>query len=171
MEPNEDTASRKGQETAASAETGPHTMLTFRLQGEIFALSVAHVSEVIDPLPTTPVPRAGALVPGLVNVRGSVVPVMSLRHRLGTTETDNTAESRMIVLTAQIGGEAVVLAVTADSVERVMEIEIAEIEPVPEIGIGWPAECLSGVAKSEGDLVLILDPEVVFDAARQRDAA
>jgi len=142
------------------------TFLTFRIQGEVFALEVAHVSEVIDPLPVTLVPRAGPLVSGLINVRGSVVPVMSLRHRLGADDGQQTAETRMIVLTVPIDGERVNLAVTADSVERVLDIQPNEIEPVPQIGIGWPAECLAGVAKRDSDLVILLAPDVVFAPER-----
>jgi purine-binding chemotaxis protein CheW len=170
---DDDIARRPAAASAGGAgPAGNRTLLTFRLQGEIFALGVEQVSEVIDPLPMTRVPRAGPLVPGLVNVRGSVVPVMSLRHRLGAPEAEATADTRMIVLRVALEGEQVTLAVTADSVERVLEIGAAEIESVPEIGIGWPPDCLAGVAKREGDLVILLDPAAVFSPVRDRaDAA
>lgn len=152
---------------AASARSGPtRTFLSFRLGGETFALDVHHVVEVLDPLPTTRVPRASALVPSLVNVRGSVVPVMSLARRLGLEREGESAEARMIVVETEIGGERCTLAVTAESVDQVLEIAPGEVEPVPEIGIGWPTECLSGVARRNGDLIIFLNPDIVFEPPR-----
>lgn len=162
------TRAQTGPAAAARHDAGRRTLLTFALQGEVFALGVEHVSEVIDPLPTTRVPGAGALVPALVNVRGSVVPVMSLHHRLGATEAERTEETRMIVLTASLGEERVKLAVTADRVDRVLEIGAEDIEPVPEIGIGWPSRLLEGVAKREEALVILLEPEALFAPAGAR---
>jgi len=137
-------------------------MLTFRLGDETLALDVARVHEIVDPLPRTRVPRADPFAPGLINVRGSVVPVLDLRRRLGLPPAERTADSRMIVLDIALGDETAKIAVEADAVDQVAEIEAAEIEPVPEIGIDWPPDYLEGVAKREGGLTMLLRAETVF---------
>jgi purine-binding chemotaxis protein CheW len=138
------------------------TLLTFRLQGEVFALDVARVHEIIDPLPMTRVPRADPFVPGLINVRGSVVPVVGLRQRLGMPPGERTEDTRMVVLEIQLGEDTTKIALEADSVDQVIEIETASIEPVPEIGITWPTGFLAGVAKRDSDLIIVLRAETVF---------
>ncbi|GMG83747.1 hypothetical protein LNKW23_29600 [Paralimibaculum aggregatum] len=117
---------------------------------------------IIDPLPTTLVPRAPAYVPGLINVRGSVVPVLDLRQRLGMPPAEPTEHSRMVVLDVEIAEAVTKLAVIADSVEQVLEIETAAIEPVPEIGIRFPVRFLAGLARRGGDLLILLRTETVF---------
>ncbi len=144
------------------------TLLTFRLQGEVFALAVERVHEIIDPLPVTPVPRAPSFVPGLINVRGSVVPVVDLRQRLEMPPAEATADSRMIVLDVEIGDALTKLAMVADSVDQVIEIDGSDIEPVPEIGLRWPPRYLGGVAKRAGDLLILLRTETVFEPASVR---
>lgn len=143
------------------------TLLTFRLWGEVFALAVERVHEIIDPLPTTVVPRADAFVPGLINVRGSVVPVVDLRQRLAMPPAETTDRSRMVVLDVEIGDGLIKVALVADSVEQVIELETARIEPVPEIGIRWPVRYLAGVARREGDLLILLRPDTLFEPSAQ----
>lgn len=138
------------------------TILTLRLEGEVFALPVDHVQEIIDPLPMIHVPCASALAPGLVNVRGSVAPVLDLRRRLGMPPAPRTENSRFIVLDVPLDGETTRIAVEADAVDKVVEVEASAFEPIPEIGIDWPAEYLDGVARLGGDLVVLLKAETVF---------
>ncbi len=152
-------------EKKPAAEAAWRTMLTFRLQGEVFALPVERVQEIIDPLPTTPVPRTDPFVPGLVNVRGSVVPVVDLRQRLGMPPAEETVDSRMVVLQLDVEETPTKLALLADAVEQVTEIETTQIEPVPEIGMRVPARFLAGIAKRQGDLIILLKTETVFAPA------
>lgn len=151
---------------STSASTGSatsRTYLTMRLDGEGFALGVDGVQEIIDPLPMVRVPRAGRVVPGLINVRGSVVPVFDLRERLGMPPAERTVDSRMVVLESTVDGEPTKLAIEADAVEKVTEISPDRVEPVPEIGIAWPPAFLDGVAKLEDRLIILLRSETLFD--------
>lgn len=157
------------QTRAAPPPKSGQTLLTFRLQGELFALPVERVHEIIDPLPTTRVPRAPAFVPGLINVRGSVVPVVDLRQRLGMPAVETTEHSRMVVLDVEIDDATTNLAILADSVEQVVEIDSVSVEPVPEIGIRFPVRFLSGLAQREADLIILLDAETLFAPDDVRD--
>lgn len=157
--------------TPAEPGASRQTMLTLSLQGETFALPVERVHEIIDPLPMTKVPRASSFAPALINVRGSVVPVVDLRERLQMPPAETTEDSRMVVLDVALEDGAVKLALTADSVDKVIELDIASVEPVPEIGIRFPSRFLAGVAKREGELIILLKPETAFAPTRGRGAA
>ena len=136
--------------------------LTFSLQGETFAIPVAHVNEIIDPLPITRVPNADTFAPGLINVRGSIAPLVDMRSRLGMPPSEPGETSRVLVLDLMLDGEATRVAMMADSVDDIAETSIADLEAVPELGVRWPTEYLKGVAKRDGKLVILLDVETAF---------
>ncbi|MEO0621809.1 MAG: chemotaxis protein CheW [Pseudomonadota bacterium] len=149
-------------------QPGAMTILTFRLMGEIFALAVERVHEIIDPLPVTLVPRTDPFVPGLINVRGSVVPVADLRQRLDMPPAEATEHSRMVVLDVLIEDTPTKVALVADSVDQVSEVDGSRIEPVPEIGMRFPPRFLAGVAKRDGELIILLRVETVFEPPQGR---
>lgn len=136
--------------------------LTFELRGERFAVDVASVQEVIDPLPLTVVPKADPFAPGLINARGSVVPVLDLQHRLGLPPSEQTAETRFVVMETELGEDRTRFAVVADSVHEVVEIEDSRIQPAPELGVKWPPEFIQGIAQTAEALVIFLNPQTVF---------
>lgn len=137
--------------------------LTFELQGEVFALQVANVHEVIDPLPLTRVPNADPFAPGLINARGAVVPVLDLQHRLGMTRQETTTDTRFVVLETDINEDRTKFALIADSVHEVVEIDPASIQPGPELGMKWPTEYIRGIAQRNGNLVIFLNTDIVFN--------
>lgn len=159
-------------ETLTERAADPARMfLTFHLHGEIFAIEVARVHEIIDPLPMTPVPNADSFAPGLINVRGAVVPVVDLRKRLGMPSTDRTADTRFVVLEVVIDEELTKIALIADRVDQVLELRSAMIEPVPELGIRWPAEYIADVAKVDGELLILLEIQTLFRPLSRAHAA
>lgn len=154
---------------AAPPAHSAETILIFRLAGEAFALAVDGVQEILDPIAATAVPGASAFAPALLNVRGAVVPLLDLRHRLGMpTRAGGASEppagsERIIVLDAQIADEAVRLAVRADAVEEVVETDAAELTPIPELGARWPARFVRGVARRDASVVVLLDAATLFE--------
>lgn len=146
----------------AAAGEGSFMALTFELEGERFAIEVATVHEVIDPLPFTKLPNADPFAPGLINARGAVVPVLNLQHRLGVAQREHTPDTRYIILENDIGEERTKCALVADSVHEVVEVEQASIQPAPEIGLKWAPEFIRGIAQRDEELLIFLDAEVVF---------
>ncbi|WP_299815492.1 chemotaxis protein CheW [uncultured Jannaschia sp.] len=145
------------------AETTDAAMaLTFSLDGETFAIPVEHVSEIIDPLPVTRAPNADPFAPGLINVRGAIAPFVDLRHRLGMGPAAIKDQSRVLVLDLAVAGEATKVAMLADNVDDITETAMADIEPVPELGIRWPTDLIRGVVKKNGALVILLDVGAAF---------
>jgi len=142
--------------------SGTETLLTFVLSGQSFGVSVDRVTEIMDPQKTARVPNANPLAPTLINVRGSVVPVLDLRNRLGMKPAHQLHTSRMLVIDTTVNGEICKIAVMADEVKDVIEAVIDDLETVPELGIRWPVGCFRGVSKRQDDIVILLDADTVF---------
>lgn len=145
----------------AEAE-GPEMSLIVRLNGESLAIPVRHVHEVIHTIPRTRVPNANPMAPWLINVRGAVVPLVDVRLRLRMPPRDDD-DGRIVVLDLPRGTESHRLALLADGVEEVMEIDPARIEPLPPRGAPWPAEFVRGSIRHENQLVLIIEPASLFE--------
>ena len=136
--------------------------LTFELHGERFAVEVASVHEVIDPLPLTIVPNADPFAPGLINARGAVVPVLDLEYRFGMPRSEQTQDTRYVVLEAEIDDDKTKFAMIADSVHEVIEIEESTIQPAPELGLKWQPEYIRGIAEKDQKLLIFLNTETIF---------
>lgn len=137
-------------------------VLIFRLSGDVFALPVSAVHEILDPIPMTLVPNATAFAPALINVRGSIAPLIDIRQRLRMPAVPADDAARVIVLNLLVGGAATRLAIMADAVEEVIEADLAALEPVPELGACWPEQYVSGVARHGDGLVILLNTETLF---------
>ncbi|WP_375262588.1 chemotaxis protein CheW [Palleronia sp.] len=137
-------------------------VLTFLLDGETFAIPVAHVVEIVDPQPVTRAPCADPFAPGLINVRGVIAPLVDLRQRLGMKPAVIGQSSRVIVLNLMVGGEATKVAMLADDVDDIADTPTADLETVPELGVRWPTHLIRGVAKKNGALIIVLDAETAF---------
>ncbi len=136
--------------------------LTFGLEDEVFALEVAQVREVLDMITITKVPRAPAFMRGVINVRGSVVPVVDLRLKFGLSKTETTVDTRIIVMELLLDGESTTVGALADSVHEVMELDSAHIEPPPKIGMRWRTEFIKGIGKHDGQFIILLDIDRIF---------
>src|SRR5512135_2772114 len=108
--------------------------LTFRLGEEVFALEISQVREVLDYTQITRVPRMPAFMRGVINLRGSVVPVVDLRLKFGMSETERTVSTCIVIAEVVLGGERTLLGALADSVQEVVDLEPGQIEPPPRLG-------------------------------------
>lgn len=152
------------EDVEAPAVPGVETFmaLTFELRNELFAIAVAHVHEVIDPLPITTVPNADPFAPGLINARGAVVPVLDLQHRLGMERGERTSDTRFVVLETVIDDDRTKFAIIADGVHEVVELDGAAIQPAPELGMKWPAEFIRGIVQRDETLIILLNADTAF---------
>jgi purine-binding chemotaxis protein CheW len=136
--------------------------LTFMLGDEIFALDVSQVREVLDLTTITKVPRAPEFMRGVINVRGSVVPVVDMRIKFGLPQTADTSDTRIIVMELSLDGEVAILGALADSVHEVVELDPGQIEQPPKIGMRWKTEFIRGIGKRNDEFIIILDIDKVF---------
>jgi purine-binding chemotaxis protein CheW len=136
--------------------------LTYKLDEEIFALDVAKVREILEYNSVTKVPRTPDFMRGVINLRGSVVPVIDLRLKFGMTGTEQTVNTCIIVTEVQMEDEVIILGALADSVQEVVEMEPAQIEAAPHIGTGLNTDFIKGMGKLDDRFIMILDIDRVF---------
>jgi purine-binding chemotaxis protein CheW len=138
--------------------------LTFTLADEVFAVDVARVREILEITTITKVPQTPEFMRGVINLRGSVVPVLDMRLKFGMLETERTVNTSIIVVEVEMDGETIVLGSLADSVQEVIEMEPSQIEAAPHIGTHLRTEFLKGMGKYDGRFVMILDIDKVFSS-------
>ncbi|MFH1027646.1 MAG: chemotaxis protein CheW [Pseudomonadota bacterium] len=138
--------------------------LTFKLDEEIFALDVAKVREILEYTNITKVPQTPDFMRGVINLRGSVVPVIDLRLKFGMSSTEQTVNTCIIVTEVEMDGETILLGALADSVQEVNEMEPAQIEAAPHIGTKLNTDFIKGMGKQDNHFVMILDIDRVFSS-------
>ncbi len=136
--------------------------LTFKLADEIFALDISKVREVLDFTTITKVPRTPVFMRGVINLRGSVVPVVDLRLKFGMSKTEQTVNTCIIITEVAVDGEPTVLGALADSVQEVMDLGPDQIEPAPKIGTKLNTQFIMGMGKQNERFVIMLDIDKVF---------
>ena len=147
------------------AETMETTQyLTFNLADEVFAVDVGRVREILEITSITKVPQTPDFMRGVINLRGSVVPVIDMRLKFGMTESERTVNTCIIVVEVVMDGETIVLGSLADSVQEVIEMEPQQIEAAPHVGSHLNTDFIKGMGKHDGRFVMILDIDQIFSA-------
>jgi purine-binding chemotaxis protein CheW len=149
---------------SASEITETRQYLTFKLGNEIFATDVAKVREVLDFTKITEIPRTPDFMSGVINLRGSVVPVVDMRLCLEMSKTERTTNTCIVVLEVLLDSESIVIGALADSVEEVIDLEPDQIRQAPRIGTQIQTEFLKGMGKRDDQFIMILDIDRVFSA-------
>ncbi len=143
--------------------------LTFRLGEEVFAIDIAQVREVLDYTPVTRVPRTPDFMCGVINLRGSVVPVVDMRLKFGMPKTEKTINTCIIIMEISAEGGRAQMGALADSVQEVVELEPGSIEPAPKIGAGLRVDFIKGMGKRDEKFIIILDIDRVFSEEELSD--
>ncbi len=136
--------------------------LTFILDSEIYSIEISQVREVLDMTSITKVPRMPPYMRGVINLRGSVVPVIDLREKFQISAIDDTVDTCIIILEIEEAGIETVIGVIADSVQEVVTLEDNVIEAAPKIGMQLETEFIKGMSKKDEKFIIILDVESVF---------
>ena len=136
--------------------------LTFRLEEEVFALDISQVREVLDFTAITKVPRTPEFMRGVINLRGSVVPVVDMRLKFGMSRTEQTLNTCIIIVEINIEGDRLILGALADSVQEVIELGPGQIEPAPRIGTRLDTDFIKGMGKRDEEFIIILDIDRIF---------
>ena len=145
-----------------SAITETAQYLTFRLDNEMFAIHVAQAREILDLLPITKVPQSPSFMRGVINVRGSAVPVIDLRLKFGLPSSEDTIDTRIVVIEIEADAEMTILGAVVDSVHEVLEFKPEQVEASPHIGNRWRTQFIMGIGKHNDEFVIIIDIEKVF---------
>lgn len=148
----------------ATKDRGPTLQyLTYSLGDEVFAMDIRSVREIIQYSAMTVVPLMPEFVRGVINLRGSVVPVIDLQSRFGRDTARVGKKTCIIIFDASNGGEKLELGLMVDSVSEVIEIADADIEPPPQFGASIRRDFIRGMGKVDGAFIVILEPERALD--------
>jgi purine-binding chemotaxis protein CheW len=138
--------------------------LSFSLRGTEYAVGILRVKEILQFEQITRVPSTPRSVRGVINLRGQVVPVIDLASKFGLGETTPTRLTCILIVEVALEGARTVVGVLADSVQEVVELAGADVEPTPAFGTHVKVEFLLGVGKIGRRFVLLLDLDRVVSA-------
>lgn len=149
------------------AEAMPSQYLTFTLGGEMFAVGILCVKEIIEYGSLTEIPMMPAFIRGVINLRGAVVPVIDLAARFGGRPTE--VGKRTCIVIVEIGDAGTAddatrhdIGIIVDAVSEVLDIPAGEIEPPPTFGARIRADFIFGMGKVAGKFVIILNIDRVL---------
>ena len=136
--------------------------LTFLLAGEEYAISILKVKEIIEYDTVTVVPKTPKWIRGVINLRGSVVPVVDLAVKFGLEERPVTRTSCIVILEGQLENQNTTMGIVADAVSQVMDLASEDIREVPEFGTRVQVNYLLGMAQLGKKFALLLDVDRVL---------
>jgi purine-binding chemotaxis protein CheW len=143
-------------------ESKINSYLSFQIGTEIFAADVANVINILEMAKITKVPKSPNYMKGVINLRGSVLPVVDTRLKFGLAETEYTTNTCILVLEVLSRNETIRLGAIVDSVQEVLEIGSDEIMPPPNLGTKFKTDILVGMAKKDENFIMIMDVNNVF---------
>ena len=138
--------------------------LTFVSAGHDYAIPIMRMREIVRYTGSTKVPLAPRVIRGLINLRGRAIPVLDLSIRFGSSETEVTKRTCVLIVDLDEDQDRPDMGILADSVNRVIEAGSEDLEETPSFGMGVAPEYLSGMVKSEGGFIPIIDVEEVLQS-------
>lgn len=153
---------KKDEQAGMAISQDQQQYLTFMLGGEVFAIGILAIKEIIEYGNLTEVPMMPDYIRGVINLRGSVVPVVDLSARFGRKNTELTRRTCIVIIEVASDQEKQVIGVVVDAVNEVLEIQADQIEPPPAFGAKIRTDFIRGMGKVEGKFVIILNVDNVL---------
>jgi len=130
---------------------------------------VGKVLNILEMTKITEVPKSPDYMKGVINLRGSVLPVIDTRIKFGMTPTEYTPNTCIVVMDIDMDGDSIHVGALVDSVQAVLEIEDTQILPPPSIGHKYRSEFIEGVANINDSFIMILNMDEVFSSEEVHD--
>lgn len=156
-------AARPLDSATAASSSLPSQVLTFWLGDEVLGMDIRTVREIIQCGPMATVPLMPEFLRGIINLRGSVVPVIDLNARFGRPSAKVSNRSCIVIFDAMRANERTELGLLVDAVSEVIKIAPDQIEPAPDFGTSVRREFISGIGKVGKRFVILLDPDRALD--------
>lgn len=151
--------------------TGETQYLTFLLTGEEYAIPILRVREIVAFEELTRVPRMPAFIRGVMNLRGTVLPVIDLSVKLGMEPSLVSRTTCVLTLELNRDGDLTTVGLLADEVRQVVEFDRSQIEPAPAFGTRLSLEFLDGMGRLDAKFALILNIDKLLSALELEAAA
>jgi purine-binding chemotaxis protein CheW len=147
---------------ATQAAVEQKQYLTFMLGGEMFAIGILGIKEIIEYAGLTEVPMMPECIRGVINLRGAVVPVLDLSVRFGKQSTSVTKRTCIVIVEVGSDDGRQDMGIVVDAVNAVLEIPSSEIEPPPTFGAKIRTDFIEGMGKVQGRFVILLNVDQVL---------
>jgi purine-binding chemotaxis protein CheW len=138
--------------------------LTFSLGEEEYGIGALKIKEIIGMMPITSVPRTPEFVKGVINLRGKIIPVIDLRLKFGMEAREYDDMTCIIVVEVERAPGAIQIGIVVDQVSEVMNINVDQIDDPPTFGIKLDIEYMLGMAKTGGQVKILIDIDKVVSA-------
>lgn len=146
--------------TAEAVAQGPvQQFLTFSLADEEYGVNILKVQEIKGWTPVTRIPNSPEYLRGVLNLRGTIVPIIDLRMRFNQPRVEYTALTVVIVLSVATSAGARTIGIVVDSVSDVLNVGMSEIKPTPNLGSKINTEFINGIATSGSKMIMLLDSD------------
>lgn len=142
-------------------------LVTFNLGNEEYAVAILKVQEINRMKEITRVPNSPSFVEGVINLRGKVIPVVNLRNKFGFAPKENNEQTRIMIMDIQ----GITMGLVVDSVSEVLRIPSSTVEPTPPMASNISAEFITGIAKVEDRLIILLDMDRLLGKAEENAVA
>jgi purine-binding chemotaxis protein CheW len=162
--------SNKSVDPSGQSTDNTRQMLTFVLGDETYGVDILRVQEIRGWSPVTRIPQSPQHVLGVLNLRGSIVPIVDLRMRLSFAKAEYNAVTVIIVLSVESAHGRRDVGVVVDAVSDVMDVKTSEMKPAPDLGTQVNTEYIQGLATIADRMVMLLDIDRLI-AADIMDAA
>ena len=146
----------------AAVESGSHQVLTFTLGEETYGVDILRVQEIRGYSTVTRIPQAPPHVLGVLNLRGSIVPIVDMRMRFNLERAEYTPLTVIIVLSVESPVGRRDFGVVVDGVSDVIDVAASDIKPAPEMGEQVSTEFIEGLAAVSGRMVMLLDIDTLI---------
>jgi purine-binding chemotaxis protein CheW len=138
--------------------------VTLALGEEVLAVEVGIVREILDNIPITRLPIAPPFLSGVIDVRGTTVPVIDLRVKLGLPPAPATQDTRILIVNLNHEGRDLIIGLHVERVFEVAEFETEALQTVPDIGERWESEYVKAIGRLREQFVIIVDPLKLFSS-------
>lgn len=139
-------------------------LVTFQISDELYGIDIMDVKEIVRVQEIRAIPNAPSYVEGLFNLRGEIIPIISLHKRFHLKKSQISDDDELLSGFIIIEINGMKLGVIIDKVERVVLIEFSEVQPPPQMLNGIGAEYIQGVVNKESGYLILLDIKKLFSA-------
>lgn len=141
-----------------------NSYLSFSLDRECFGVNVSKVIEILEVPHITKIPKAPSFMRGVINLRGTVLPVVDIRLKFGLAPKADTINTCIIVFNISLGQETVMVGALVDAVQEVFEMKEADMQPAPSMGGRYKSEFIRGMAQRDEAFIMMLQVDKIFAA-------
>ena len=138
--------------------------VTLGLGDEVCAVEVGIVREILDSGPVTRLPDAPPFLSGVIDLRGTTVPVIDLRVKLGMAAAPVGPDTRILVADLRLGERGFIVGLQVERVFEVAQLEAGSLQPPPDIGGGWRSAYIKAIGRLRGEFVIVFDLPKLFSA-------